>query len=295
MLARRNRYFAAAAWTAALATAVQAAGEVVDANRLGAETLPGGYIASAVIYVAAHVVGAAAWAVVATSFGDEINWRRLRLGGTIVVASFFAYYVGIVYRVIAVFASTHDSAYRHAYTAAAVAALLLALSAGAVVSGLTSKNRGPVRAKRLRLGGILVTISLVVETVSQLFMQAYWSAFSAPSEITIGTTILAIGPFVGAIGALFFARGAQRPLVRREAILIGAATLTVASTLMIAGGEALIATAYDIPAEPASLISFLWIAVASRVAFAVAFAFVALGARRAVDLRQPGPPAVDLG
>lgn len=284
MLARRNRFFAAAALTAALSTALLTIGDAVDVNRLSGETLVGGYLASAVIFTASQAIATTGWALVATAFADVVDWPRLRLGSAVAAASYVAFFVGSVYRLIAILSSAHNTHYRHAAVASAVAALALGLAACVAVSGFTARNRGANRASRLWLGGILAVISFLATALGQIFLQDYWSDFSAPSEITSGTTILAVGTFAAAIGAVVFVRGVRRPLARREEIVVGAASVLAAATLLVAAGEALIATAYDTAWEPASVIADTWLGVAARVTFAVAIALIALGARSVVDL-----------
>lgn len=281
MLARRNRFFALGAVAAAVAMAIAGAGQAIDANRLSQETLPGGYLAGAVIFVAGNVVGTIGWGVVETGFGEAIGWRRLQLGGGMVATGYLAFGVGTVFWMGAVFASTHDTQYRNAHVANSASALLLGLAVAVGVSGFRNRDRGATRATRLWLAAILALASSIALAVSQLIEQAYWSRLSAPHELTIGATTIAIGAFASGVAALVLARGARRPLPGREASLAAAAAIAVPATLLFAGGEGLLAIAYAVPGEPGSLLVQLWLGVASRVVVAVAFAFVALGARRA--------------
>jgi hypothetical protein len=161
MLTRRNRFFAAAALTASVSTAIFTVGNALDVHRLSGETLVGGYVASAAIFLASQAIATAGWALVAIAFGEEIDWRRLWLGGAIVATSYVVFFGGTIFRLVAILSSIHGTRYGDAGIAASFAALSLGLATCVVVFGFTAGNRVAKRASRLWLGGVLAVVSLL--------------------------------------------------------------------------------------------------------------------------------------
>jgi hypothetical protein len=113
------------------------------------------------------------------------------------------------------------------------------------------------------------------------FLQASYSGFGSPHEFTLGLLFEAIGVFGTAAAALVFFYGARRQLPAREASLTAAATVAVFATLCIVIGEVLWASGYSNNGAAGWEQIVAWLAVASRLAFVVAFTVVALGARAA--------------
>jgi hypothetical protein len=282
MLAARNRRFRIAALVTAVASLIAAAAEIIDANRIsGLSGVPGGYVVSAVILPAAHLVGACGWAVVGLAFGEEIDWPLLRRGGTIVASTLIAYFAAIALRYAVDLVDFSGGAqFTLLRIFAGLAALLNAVAACVVVSACAESRQGPARARWLRAGAVIAGGSFLAATVSVLFEQAYWSDYGAAPEFTIGAIVVAVGSFGLAAAAGIFARDALRPLGRREAVLAGAAALAAVATVCLAGGEGLIASGYSDPGVRTVAVS-LWLGVGSRATSAVAIVVFALGARAA--------------
>jgi hypothetical protein len=281
MLAARNRRYRIAAASAAAAWVILAAVDVIDVIHVSEETVRGGYLASAAIFVAVYLVGACGWLVVASGFGREVDWWRLRLGATVVAVSYVLYIPAWVARMIAVFADTDDGDYRRYYVAGAIGTVLFAVGACIAAAGLGDRHRGEVRASRLWIGAILLVVASLAVTAGELFLQSFYSANHAVHEATIGALIAAVGTFVTALAGWVFVRGAKRPFAEREASVAVAAGVGSAATVLIAAGEALIALAYSRHGDVGWEATVSWLAVASRLFVVAGFAAVALGAREA--------------
>ncbi len=289
MLAARNQRFRIAAAIGAVAYLIIAAGEIVEANRLfGLSRLPGGLGVSAVILPAAHIIGAGGWVAVAAAFGEELDWVLLRRGGTVVVASLFAYFVAIGLQL----GTLPDLDFHEPsqivlfYVFGTVAALATAVAAVVTVAACVDSRRGPTRARWLRAGAGLAALAYLATTVALLFEQDYWSGLEAlPSEYKIGAIVAAVGAFGLAVGVGVFARRATEPLGRREAALAAAALIVVVATVCVAAGEALITYGYR--DGLGSVVAAHWLLVAGRLASAIAVVWLGLGARTAATASAP--------
>jgi hypothetical protein len=282
MLAARNRRFRVAAGAAAVAWLLLAVLETIEAvHVLRQDGAPGGYVVSAVLFVGVHAVGMCGWAIAASAFGREIDWARLRLGGTIVATTYLGYFVAWMVRLLAALANVHVADYRDYYIWSTVGVLILAAGSFIVVTGFTDARRGEPRARRLFLGAIASAAASLATTVAALYLRASFAGAHAVDEATTSALLDAIGSFGTALAALFFALGARRPFAAREARLAGAAVGASAAALCIAGGEALLAVAYGRPGGLVWQQVVAWLAVASRLCLVAAPAAVALGAFRA--------------
>jgi hypothetical protein len=279
VLAARNRRFRVAAALAGVSWLLFGALEIIDADHLFHEVVRGGYNVSAALFVAVHLVGACGFFAIAIAFGAKIDWRRMRLGATIVASVNIAYFVAWVFRTIAVYADTDNVDTRSYYVWMAAGTLLFGVGLGIAASGLAEGRRGPSRASRLWRGTILLVVSSVATTVGVGFLQAFYSGADAPHEFTTGLLVEAVGVFATAAAAMVFVYGARRPLRSREASLASAATVAVFATLCIVAGEVLYASAFSNHAAPAWEQVVAWLAVASRLALVFAFTAVAFGAR----------------
>jgi len=288
MLAARNRWFRIAAALTGVSWLVLAALGIIEADHLFQRVVRGGYNVSAVLFVAVHLVGACGFFAIALAFGAEIDWGRLRLGATMVASVYIAFFVAFVFRTIAIYGDTHNVDTRSYYVWVTVGTLFLAIALGISVSGLAGGRRGASRASRLRRGAIVLVVSGVATTVGVGFLQASYSGFGSPSELTLGLLIEAVGSFGLAVAALVFFYGSQRPLPAREASLTAAAKVAVLATLCIALGEVLYASGYSNHGAPAWEQVVAWLAVASRLVAVFALTALALGARSARDASALG-------
>jgi hypothetical protein len=282
MLAARNQRFRIAAAIGAVAYLITAAAEIVDANRLfGLSGLPGGYGVSAVLFPAAHIIGAGGWVVVATAFGEKLDWSRLRLGAAVVAASLIAYFValGLQLETLLDIATSSDPTQLILFLVfGTVSALATAAAAVVTVAACADSRRGPTRARWLRAGAGLAALAYLATTVALLFEQDYWSGLEAlPSEYKIGAIVAAVGAFGLAVGVGVFARRATEPLGRREAALAAAALIIVAATVCVAAGEALITYGYR--DGLGSVLAARWLLVAGRLVTELAVVWLGLGAR----------------
>jgi hypothetical protein len=289
MLAARNRRFRIAAALGGVAWLLLAARFIVEAAHLSEYSPPGGYVVSIALFIAANLVGAIGWLVVARSFDPEIDWRRLRLGVTIVASTYLALYAAEVFRLIPILDHVHNRDYRGIYIATTLYAFLLTIGAGVVASGLADARRGASRRLRIWLGAIAVTAAYAAATVAQLYQQSFYSAEGAGHEFTIAALVMAVGYLGLALAALVFALGARRPWARREGSLAAAAAGGALASICILGGEAVLAITYSTKGAPAWEASSLWIALASRLLTAAALVAIALGARDARDAARSAP------
>ena len=124
MLAPRNRRFRIAALFLSAAYLVETVGGLINANRIFGQALPGGYEVGTAIAPAAQLVGLAGWLVVAVAFGAEIDWRRLRAGGTIVASTYIAVAAASLLRYISYDRHLHEIHGRLGYVAGVVATIL---------------------------------------------------------------------------------------------------------------------------------------------------------------------------
>ena len=131
-----------AALLAAAAYLMLTARYSVEAIHLAREAVPGGYVVGASLSVAVHLFGAGGLVLVALAFGEEVDWRRLRSGGTVLAATAIADFVGWVFRLIATLANSHDHDYRAFYIWTTVAMLLGAVAVGVVASASPHRGRG---------------------------------------------------------------------------------------------------------------------------------------------------------
>jgi hypothetical protein len=281
MLTARNQRYRIAAAAAAMAWLVLAGGEVIDAVHLFGADASGRFTASAVLYIAAHVVGAGGWLLVAVAFADEVDWWLLRLGAIVVGTGYAVYFAGWLTQLIGVFADVHDGNVRDYYIASAIGPLLFAAGAFVAAAGLGERQRGAPRARALWLGAIALAVGSVAVTVGLLYVQSFYSAFHAANEVSIGALVAAVGTFLTAVAGLVFVRGARRPLAAREYGVTTAGAVAVVGTVVIAAGEALTAVAYLRDGGAAWQQVVAWLAVASRLVLAAAFIALALGAREA--------------
>ena len=278
MLAPRNRRFRIAALFLSAAYLVETVGGLINANRIFGQALPGGYEVGTAIAPAAQLVGLAGWLVVAVAFGAEIDWRRLRAGGTIVASTYIAVAAASLLRYISYDRHLHELHGRLGYVAGVVGTILGAAAAATIVSGFVDSRRRAARAARLRAGATLAILAGVAAAGAALLFQSFYAHLGLPHDLITASTLLAVGGFGTAVAGLVVALAATRPLGRREAAVAGAAMIAVASTLCAAGGESLAATAYPLSG---SSLWVVWLSVAARVTVAVALAWVALGARAA--------------
>ncbi|HEX3363030.1 MAG TPA: hypothetical protein VHS74_18700 [Solirubrobacterales bacterium] len=289
MLAARNRYFRVAAASAGAALLFLAAFAVIEVIELSGETVRGGYTAGAAIFAAAYLVGACGWFVLAAAFEREIDWRRLRLGATVVAASYVLTVPGWIERMIAVFADYQDGDYHRYYVAGVIGTVVFAVGACVAAAGLGEGRRGAPRASRLWLGAILLLVASLAVTISQLYLHSFYSANHAVHEATIGTLVAAVGVFLTAVAGVVFVRGAKRPFAGREAGVAAAGAVAILATVLIGAGEALLALAYSRHGGGWQA-TVSWLAVASRLFFVAGFVALTLGAREA-----RGGSALDAG
>ncbi|MBS1885269.1 MAG: hypothetical protein JSS97_20145 [Actinobacteria bacterium] len=224
-------------------------------------------------------LGAVGWIVVATAFGDEIDWRRLRLGGAIVATTVIAEIGAWVFYLVPTLDRVHIGNFRATYRWTTFASILLAVGAVIIVSGFAEKQRGSGRSFRLWLGMIFATAAYGALTAAQLFLQSFYSAAHAVQEATIAMLILAIGTFGIALAGLVFTLGARRPPARREAALAAAAAGATFASLVLVGGGALLAVAYETHGATTAQDFTFWLGAAYSLGLAAAFTVVALGAR----------------
>jgi hypothetical protein len=277
----RNRLFRLAALLAAAAYLMLTARYSIEAEHLARELAPGGYLVGASFSVALHLFGAGGFVLVALGFGTEVDWRRLRIGGTVLAATAIADFVGWVFRLIATLANTHDHDYRAFHIWTTVGMLLGAVAVGVVASGFASSRQGRPRAVRLRVGAIAVAAGYLVAAVGELYLQSLYSAAGYVHELTIGTLVEAIGVFGLAVAGLFFARAATRPLDGREAGVFGAASVAAVATICIGAGEVLVGIPYASNGAAAWVMVIIGLGLTQRLAVLVAFVCLALGARAA--------------
>jgi hypothetical protein len=282
MLAARNHRFRIAALLAAAAYLMLTARYSIEADHLRAEELvPGGYVVGAAVSVGVHLVGACGLVVIAVALGEEIDWRRLLSGGTIVAATLIAEFGAWVFRLTATLSHTYPGDYRAFQIWSTVGALLTAVGVGVIVSGFVESRRGTARASRLWVGMIVATASFLAATVAQLYLQSLYSGVGYAHELTIGTMVEAIGVLGTGLAALVFMLGARRPLGRREAALFAAAIGAAVAAVCIAAGEVLVGIAYTSHGASTWVGVEVWLGVAHRVTLVAALLCVALGARKA--------------
>jgi hypothetical protein len=278
MLAARNQRFRIAAACGAAAYLIGTAGGIIYANYLSGFSLPTGEVISSVIIPAASLVGACGWVVIALAFGPQIDWKRLRLGGTILATVLCADSAAAILRLASRFPSTHPE--RVSSTLGTLTIVLTAAAAVVVVTGLAESRWGEARVRRLRLGAASLVAANICATAAGLFLESYFSRLGAAHEVTISAYIAAAGSFGLAASAFVIFRAFERPFGRREAILVGAAVVGLVATLVAAGSEVLLATALpDLPGSDLS--ASIWFGAANRIVFAGVFLFVALGAHTA--------------
>jgi hypothetical protein len=284
VLAARNRRFAVAASSVGVGWLFLAVHAILEVVHLP-DGIYGGYVIGAALTIGVYLVGACGWMTLATAFRAEIDWRRLRLDATIVIAVFIADLAALIFRLVPTLAHVHNGDYRAIFIWATVAALLLAIGACLAGSGFPEARQGSSRAWRLWLGAIFVTSYSAATTVSQLFQRSFLSSLDAPHELTIGALAQAVGAFGLTLAVLAFVLGARRPLAGRESRLAVAAAGAAAASVCTGGGEMLIAIAYTTHPEPTWLNVTLWLAVAGRAFLVAAFIALALGARAARPAR----------
>lgn len=299
MLAARNNNFRLAALFAAVTYLILTAGETVDANRiLGLSGIPAGYGISAVILPVAYVVGACGWAVVASAFGAEIDWARLRRGGAVVVAALVAVFVATVVRSVVELEPGGTADFVIYIVLAAITGLFAALAAAAVLVASTDSRRGASRARWLWSGACFLGAGNLAGAASVVFQLIYLSDLAAeyfggglPAEFTAGMIVFAVAAVGSAIAAAIFARGVTRGLARREAALFVAALVAVGATLGKAAGEGLIAYVYR--DAPGSVLAPHWLSVAAHIVSAISVVLIAFGARAAVRAVAGPAPVPD--
>lgn len=282
MLAR-NRCFRIAALLTAASYLIYAAKELIEADHLFRAHVEGGYEVAIAIYIAGRFVGACGWVAVATAFGPETDWRRLRLGATIVVSAYITGFVGSMFNLLPTLANDPHSALRGVYVWIAVSALLISIAAVVAGSGFAESRRGAARASRLRLGLAIATASSVAGTVALIAQQTYFSEQGYVSELTIGTVIEAVGQAGFALATLALTVGARWALGRREARLAKAAAGAAVATLLVALGEAIVATGFTSHGAPTWQGFTVWLAVACSVLAIAIFAAISRGARAATQ------------
>lgn len=282
MLAARNHRFALAAVVSAVAWTPLCVAEVMWAYHLADDHALGGAVSGDVVRAASHIVGVVAWLLIASAFRVEIDWRRLRFGGNVLVATLFAYFVGTVLSLIAVFAETTTTEFRLSQVFGVLVALLELVALGVIVSGLAESRRGRARAVRLRLAACVGAASLVAGTVGVILLAADYPRYPAPEVLTIGLYVGAVGSFATAIAAGIFARGATRPWKRREAAVFAAGAAGVFATAIFVASEALTTIGYHQADYASWSITAGWLSVAYRVLLTVAFLSATLAARSAL-------------
>jgi hypothetical protein len=295
MLAARNKRFRIAAAIGALSYLILAAGEIVEMKRvLDLFGAPTGYGISAVAFPATHIVGAAGWTLVAGAFSAELEWKRLRQGAAVVFLALAGYGGAMVLRTVVELEPGGSDADEVLYIVlAAVTALLTAVAVAVILVGCAESRRGAPRGRLLRWGVAVGALSFLVaaaalsfELVSYLNLADEFET-DLPSEFIIGTIVAAAGSVGTAIAAGIFARGATRPLERREAALFAAGVAAVGAALMIVVGEGLIAYLYR--HTSGSLLAPHLLQVGGRFASTVSIVFIALGARAAVRATAAKP------
>lgn len=249
-MAIRNRSFRIAATLAAGSYLFLAARYLIEAFHLFEVGIPAGYGIASVISVAARLLGATGWVAVATAFGPEIDWRRLRRGATIVVQAYVATFAAAVFDLLPTLARYHHSALRGLYGWTAVGALLSAVGAVVAVSGFADSHEGASRANRLRLGMILASGSAVAATVAEFSQHSYFTEQGYVDALTTGVLVTAIAQLGIALATLAVALRVSSPPARREARLVAAATGAAAATLGAAAGEVMIAVGYGSHGAP---------------------------------------------
>jgi hypothetical protein len=282
MIAARNRCFGfAAAAQAASALAAAAAGLIL-AEQYFHDHADGSVASGELIRGLAELLAVVGWIVIAGAFGPEVDWRRLRLGGGIVVASLFGSFAGTMIQVISILGDQLPHDYRP-YLSFSVLSGILAFAGGAVaLSALGDSVSSASRTGRLRLGASVAAASFLAVTVSQLFWHSYLAGFAVSEIQKVGSTVAAVGTFAAAIAAAVFARWATSSFEGRESAVFSAALVGVLATLVVTVGEALEAVGYHQASATDSLLVHLWLLAASRALVTTVFVFLALGARRAV-------------
>ncbi|MCW2980965.1 MAG: hypothetical protein JWO14_2692 [Solirubrobacterales bacterium] len=177
------------------------------------------------------------------------------------------------------------------YVVGAIGTVVFAVGACVVAAGLGEGQRGAPRVSRLWLGAILLVVASLAVTISELYLHTFYSANDAVYEATIGTLVAAVGTFFTAVAGVVFVRGVKRPFAARERSVAAAGAIAVAATLLVAAGEALTALAYSRHGDAGWQATVTWLAVASRLFFASAFAALALGARRRAAAQPSTPEA----
>jgi hypothetical protein len=282
MLAARNRClrFAAAAQSAAAFAA--AAASLILAEKYFRDHVDGSVASGELIRGLAQLLALAGWVVIASAFGPEVDWRRLRLGGGLVVASLFGSFAGTMVQVISILGDQLPHDYRP-YLLFSVLSGILAFAGGAVaLSALGDSVNGVSRTGRLRLGASVAAASFLAASVSQLFWHSYLGAFAVPEIQMTGSTVVAVGAFATAIAAAVFARWATSSFEGRESAVFSAALVGALATLVVMVGEALQAVGYHQVGTTGSELVHLWLLAVSRALITIVFVFLALGARRAV-------------
>jgi len=280
-MAARNRCFRIAALLTAASYLMLAVRYLIEAGHLFGSDIPTGYGIASVIDVVARLVGAAGWAVVATAFRPEIDWRRLRAGAAIVSLAYIATFAATVFDAAPTLAHQQGDI-RGYYVWGAIGALLLAVAALIVISGFVDSKRGAPRASRLQLGFALAVASAAAVTVAALALQSFYSAQGYVHELTIGALVTAVGEFGVMLATLVFTLGAKWELPRREARLAAAAIVAAAATLGVVAGEALVAFGFASHGAPSWQEFPIWLGVAYSVVAIGIFGVIARGARSAV-------------
>jgi hypothetical protein len=286
MLTARNRLFRCAAAVYAVAVLVLGVAEAILTERYFHQRTYGGVESGEAIRAVGAFVGAVGWGTVASAFDPEIDWPRLRIGAGIVAAGLFVVFAGTFLQEVPILGHSTPHGYRHYFIFFTLSELLVFVAGAVALSGLADSLRGPRRAWRLRLGALVAATGSLSATVSLLFLHSYFARYPIPEAQKIGLTVATVGAFGSAIAAAVFARRATAPLASRESALYGAGSIAVAATLAIGLGEGLQAVGYHEAGYTGSYIVTFWMVVGYRVVAAIAFALLALGARRAA------PPSV---
>jgi hypothetical protein len=284
----RNRCFRVAALLAAASYLILGARYLIEADHLFRGSLPGGYQVAALINVAARLIGAAGWIAIATAFGDEIDWHRLRRAAAIVILAYVATFAGTVSGLLPTLADYHRSALRGVYFWTTVGALLNVVGAVVAVSGFAGSRRGASRRKRLRLGMMSATGAAVAATFAEFAQHAYYSEQGYVHELRTGALIVAIAQVVIALATLAVALRVGDPPTRREARLAAAATGAAVATLGAVVGEAMIAVGYDSHGAPTWQDFGVWLGVAYSLGAAAMFGVIARGARSVASAEGVG-------